>query len=297
MKGVGILVIGSINTDILVRVRRAARPGETVLGQDAQLSPGGKGANQAVAAARAGASVSFCGALGCDAFATMPRQALAAAGVDLGYLRELDAPSGLALITVSGEGENSITVASGANARFAPEHLPADFGGVTHLLMQQEIPPATVLAAAHRARHSGAQVLLNAAPAREISAELWPLLDMLIVNEHELAQLTGTPESQPQRSARSLLANGVGAVIVTLGARGSLAITAQGMLEQPAHKVKVIDTTGAGDTFCGVLAAWLSSGAAQAEALRAANVAGALACTRLGAQAAMPTEAEIEAAL
>ena len=163
--------------------------------------------------------------------------------------------------------------------------------------MQQEIAPETVLAAAQRARKVGAQVLLNAAPAREVNGELWALLDVLIVNEHELAQLAGTPEGQEEEAARSLLARGVGTVIVTLGARGSLAVTADQLLRQPAHKVEVLDTTGAGDTFCGVLAAWLSGGAALPQALRAANVAGALACTKLGAQAAMPTRAEIEAAL
>ena len=218
--------MGSLNTDILVRVRRAPGPGETVLGGDAQIAPGGKGANQAVAAARAGAPVAFCGAVGRDSFAPVPREALAAAGVNLTHLRELDVPSGVALITISDDGENSITVASGANARSRAEHLPADFSGVTHLLMQQEIHPETVLAAAQRARAAGAQVMLNAAPARELGAELWPLLDMLIVNEHELAQLAGGPEHQEEAVARSLLARGVGTVIVTLGGRGSLAVTA-----------------------------------------------------------------------
>ena len=292
-----VLIVGSLNTDILVRVRRAPLPGETVLGDDAQVQPGGKGANQAVAAARAGAAVAFCGAIGHDTFAPVPRGALSAAGVDLEDLRELDAPSGIALITIADDGENSITVASGANARLAPEHLPAEFTGVSHLLMQQEIPPEMVLAAAVRAKAAGAQVMLNAAPARQLTAELWPLLDTLIVNEHELAQLAGVPEGQEESAARSLLSRGVGAVIVTLGARGSLAVTADQVLRQPAFKVDVLDTTGAGDTFCGVLAAWLSDGANMLEALKAANVAGALACTRLGAQAAMPTRGEIEAVL
>jgi len=292
-----VLIVGSLNTDILVRVRRAPMPGETVLGSDAEVQPGGKGANQAVAAARAGVSVAFCGAAGRDSFAPVPRQALSAANVDLMYLRELDVPSGVALITISGDGENSITVASGANARLSAADLPGDFSGVSHLLMQQEIPEETVLAAATRARAVGAQVMLNAAPARELPSELWSLLDMLIVNEHELAQLAGMSVAQEEAAARTLLARGVGTVIVTLGERGSLAVTADEVLTQPAHPVLVVDTTGAGDTFCGVLAAWLSDGAALPEALRAANVAGALACTRLGAQAAMPTRAEIEAAL
>lgn len=292
-----VLIVGSLNTDILVRVRRAPFPGETVLGSDAEVQPGGKGANQAVAAARAGAPVAFCGAAGRDSFAPVPRGALSAANVDLTHLRELDVPSGVALITISDGGENSITVASGANARLSATDLPADFSGVSHLLMQQEIPEETVLAAAQRARAAGAQVMLNAAPAREPPDELWPLLDILIVNEHELAQLAGTSVGQEQAAARSLLSRGVGTVIVTLGKRGSLAVMQGEVMRQPAHPVEVVDTTGAGDTFCGVLAAWLSGGAALSESLKAANVAGALACTKLGAQAAMPTRAEIEAAL
>ncbi|AWN22330.1 ribokinase [Deinococcus irradiatisoli] len=292
-----VLVVGSANTDILVRARRAPQPGETVLGGDAQVLPGGKGANQAVAAARAGAEVAFCGALGRDTFAPVVRQALTEAGIDLRYLRELDVPSGVALITISEDGENSITVASGANARLSADDLPERWDGVTHLLMQQEIPEATVLAAAQRTKAAGIKVLLNAAPARPLPAELWPLLDVLIVNEHELAQLSGAPEGQEEGAARSLLGRGLGRVIVTLGGRGSLAVDGEQVWRQPAHPVQVIDTTGAGDTFCGVLTAWLAGGAELAEALRAASVAGALACTRLGAQAAMPTHSEIEAAL
>ena len=291
----GVRIVGSVNTDILVRVVRFPVPGETVLGGDAQVLPGGKGANQAVAAARAGAAVEFCGALGRDSFAPVGRAALSAAGVDLSHLRELDVPSGVALITISDDGENSITVAGGANRHYSPADLPADWGGVTHLLMQQEISPEVVLAAAQRAKSVGAQVLLNAAPSRDLSADLWPLIDMLIVNEHELAQLAG--QGAEEDAARSLLQRGAGTIIVTLGSRGALAVTANGTLRQPAHAVEVVDTTGAGDTFCGVLVAWLAGGADLPAALRAAGVAGALACTKLGAQVAMPTRGEIEGAL
>ncbi|WP_293909407.1 ribokinase [Deinococcus sp.] len=288
-------IVGSVNTDILVRVVRPPAPGETVLGGDAQVLPGGKGANQAVAAARAGASVQFCGALGRDSFASVARTALTGAGVDLTHLRELDSPSGVALITVSEGGENSITVASGANRHYSPADLSADWTGVTHLLTQQEISPEVVLAAAQRAKQVGAQVILNAAPGRELAADLWPLIDVLIVNEHELAQLSGSGDEE--ENARSLLQRGLSTVIVTLGSRGSLAVTSTGTLRQPAHPVQVVDTTGAGDTFCGVLVAWLAGGAELPEALRAAGMAGALACTKLGAQAAMPTRSEIEGAL
>ncbi len=292
-----VLVVGSANTDILVRAKHAPQPGETVLGGDAQVLPGGKGANQAVAAARAGAEVAFCGALGRDTFAPVVRRALTEAGIDLHYLRELDVPSGVALITISEGGENSITVASGANSRLSAADLPSDWSGITHLLTQQEIPGAAVMAAAQRARAAGAQVLLNAAPTRDLPAELWPLLDVLIVNEHELAQLSSGPQLQEETAARALLERGVGTVIVTLGARGALAVSGDQVIRQAAHSVQVVDTTGAGDTFCGVLTTWLSDGAGMPEALRAASVAGALACTRLGAQEAMPSRAEIEAAL
>lgn len=288
-----VLVVGSANADLTVCAPRIPGPGETVLGGDYALLPGGKGANQAVAASLAGAPVAFCGATGRDAFAPTVRRALTAAGVDMAALHALDAATGIALITVADSGENSITVAGGANARLGAEHLP-DLSGVTHLLMQQEIPAGTVLEAARRARAAGVSVLLNAAPARELPAELFPLLDTLIVNEGELAALF---PGDPLLAARALLARGPGAVVVTLGAAGSLAITAQETYRQPALPVTVVDTTGAGDTFCGVLAAWLAGGAALPEALRAANVAGALACTRLGAQAAMPRRAEIEAQL
>ncbi len=289
-----VLVVGSANADLIVRAPHAPGPGETVLGGDYALLPGGKGANQAVAAARAGTGVTFCGAVGRDAFAPTVHAALAGAGVDRSVLRELDAATGLALITVADGGENSITVSGGANARLSPEHLPTDFTAFTHVLMQQEIRVETVLAAAQRARAAGGTVLLNAAPARPLAPELLRALDYLIVNEGELAALA---PGEAEAAARTLLARGPRAVVVTLGARGSLTVTPEGALRQPAHPVEVVDTTGAGDTFCGALTAWLAAGHALPDALRAAGVAGALACTRLGAQAAMPTRAEIEAAL
>ena len=289
-----VLVVGSANADLIVRASHAPGPGETVLGGDYVLLPGGKGANQAVAAARAGASVTFCGAVGRDAFAPTVHAALSGAGVDPSALNELDAATGIALITVADGGENSITVAGGANARLSPEHLPTNFGAFSHLLMQQEIGVEVVRAAAQRAREAGVTVLLNAAPARPLPPDLLALLDILIVNEGELAALEA---GEAEAAAGRLLERGPRAVVVTLGARGSLAVTPEGVHHQPAHPVTVVDTTGAGDTFCGALTAWLAAGHALPEALRVASVAGALACTRLGAQAAMLTRAEIEAVL
>ncbi len=289
---VSVLVVGSINADLTVRTAHIPAPGETVLGGDARTSPGGKGANAAVAAALAGAAVSLVGAVGDDAFRDVALSGLRRAGVDLGRLRTLDAPTGLALITVSDAGENAITVASGANARLTPEHLPADFTGFTHLLMQQELPPEITLEAARRASAAGLTVLLNAAPTRATAPELLRLTGHLLVNEHELAALAG--DGEMEASARALLARGPGAVTVTLGGAGSLTVTARETYRLPAHPVHTVDTTGAGDTFCGVLTARLSHGDGLAAALRWAGIAAALACTHPGAQDAMPNWAAVQ---
>ncbi|UBV41759.1 ribokinase [Deinococcus taeanensis] len=287
-----VLVVGSVNLDLTVRAGRIPAPGETVLGQDAVTSPGGKGANQAVAAALAGAPVALTGAVGQDAFREDALRGLQAAGVNLSGLHTLAAPTGLALITVNDEGENAITVASGANAHLRPHHLPGTLHGVTHVLLQQELPPEVTLAAAQRAHAAGAHVLLNAAPTRATAPALLALVHHLIVNEHELAALQ-PGETEP--AARALLTRGPQAVTVTLGGRGSLTVTAQETLPLAAHPIQVVDTTGAGDTFCGVLAARLAQGDPLPTALHAAGVAGALTCTRPGAQNAMPTWGQVQA--
>lgn len=315
-----ILVAGSANIDFLTQVEHIPAPGETVLGGDYRLSPGGKGANQAVACARAlgggepgtGApggqkpgrgepGVLFLGALGPDAFAATLRESLAGSGVtDLTV--QLERPTGAAFISVSRAGENAITVASGANALLAPEHLPS-LDGVTHLILQLEIPLPTVAAYAAAARAAGVQVVLNAAPARALDASLLGQIDLLVVNEGELQQLLGAAEADLHAQLRSALDLGPGAVLVTLGERGSLAAqrpqTGAGatLTEVPAHPVQVRDTTGAGDTYVGVLVAALSGGSTLQEAMRRASVGAALACTREGAQPSMPTRSEIEAAL
>jgi ribokinase len=288
-----VLVVGSVNADLTVRAHRIPGPGETVLGNEARTSPGGKGANSAVAAALAGARVSLVGAVGDDAFCGVALSGIRRAGVDLRGLRTLDAPTGLALITVSDAGENAITVASGANAHLRPHHLPADFSGFTHLLLQQELPPPITLEATRRASAAGLTVLLNAAPTRDTAPEVLRLTDHLLVNEHELAALAG--EADPESSARALMRRGPGAVTVTLGSAGSLTVTAGETYRLSAHRVPVaVDTTGAGDTFCGVLTARLAHGDELAAALRWAGIAAALTCTRPGAQDAMPTWAEVQ---
>ncbi|EYB67727.1 PfkB protein [Deinococcus phoenicis] len=295
-----VLVVGSVNADLTVRAPSIPAPGETVLGEDARVSPGGKGANQAVAAARAGASVALCGAVGRDPFREPALSGLTRAGVDLSGLHHLDAPTGLALITVAASGENAITVASGANARVTPAHLPADLRGFTHLLLQGELSPEVTREAARRAHAAGLTVLHNAAPARTPDPDLLAHTHHLLVNEHELAAFASAFASGGEDvagQARDLLAGGPQAVTVTLGAQGSLTVTGDSAYRLPAFPVTPVDTTGAGDTFCGVLTAWLAQGHPLPDALHAAGVAAALACTRPGAQDAMPSREELAAAL
>ena len=285
-----ILIAGSSNLDFVVRAHHIPAPGETVLGRDFQTFPGGKGANQAVACARAGGAVThFLTGLGADAFAAPLEASLAGAGVHLHAVRPANQPTGTAFICVSDAGENAITVAPGANSSLRPAHLPP-LDGFSHLLMQLEIPLDTVQAYAHAAHAAGVTVVLNAAPARALPQALLGDVDVLIVNEGELAALTGPVGDTAQRVA--LLA--APTVVVTLGARGCVARHQGVWLEQPAFAVDVVDSTGAGDTFCGALLAAWSVGADMATALRRANAAAALACTRMGAQSSVPGVAEVD---
>jgi ribokinase len=288
-----ILVAGSANLDFVVRAAHIPAPGETVLGRDFKTFPGGKGANQAVACARAGgAATAMLLALGDDAFAQPLLDSLNAAQVQLHLVRAATEPTGTAFICVSDAGENAITVAPGANHSLAPEHLPS-LAGITHLLMQLETPLPTVLAYAQAAKAQGLQVLLNAAPAQSLPAALLALVDMLIVNEGELAAIApghGTVQERLQQLS-------VPCVVVTLGAQGCVAKYNGQFVTQPAYPVKVLDTTAAGDTFCGALAAALSSGAPMQQALRQASAAAALACTQLGAQSSIPTHAAVQSFL
>ena len=288
-----ILVAGSANLDFVVRADHIPAPGETVLGRDFKTFPGGKGANQAVACARAGGTVThMLLALGADAFAAPLEASLQAAGVQMHVVRDPHQPTGTAFICVSDEAENAITVAPGANFFLAAAHLPP-LTGFTHLLLQLEIPLATVTAYAQAAHAQGLKVVLNAAPAQVLPAELLAVLDILIVNEGELAVVAGR-----NASVADCLQNiAVPCVIVTLGKRGCCARQNCQMITQPAFSVTPVDTTGAGDTFCGVLVAALSQGQALPAALQRASAAGALACTRPGAQSSIPTQAEIDSFL
>lgn len=288
-----ILVAGSANLDFVVRADHIPSPGETVLGRDFQTFPGGKGANQAVACARAGGvPTHMLLALGNDAFAKPLEDSLQGAGVKLLTVRDLEHPTGTAFICLSEAGENAITVAPGANASLRPEHLPA-LSGYTHMLLQLEIPLDSVTAYARAAHAAGLKVVLNAAPARVLPQELINAVDILVVNEGELAVV-----SQHDGSIASCLETlTVPTVVVTLGAHGCLARHEGTLHLQTSFSITPVDTTGAGDTFCGALGAALSMGQSMDVALRYASAAGALACTRLGAQSSVPEADEVRALL
>lgn len=284
-----ILVAGSANLDFVVRASHVPAPGETVLGRGFATFPGGKGANQAVACARAGgAATRMLLALGEDAFAMPVETSLREAGVALEVVRCPDAATGTAFICLSDDGENAITVAPGANARLRLADLPA-LDDVSHLLLQLETPLETIVAYALSARAAGVGVLLNAAPACALPSQLLEAVDVLVVNEGELALLTGIDDL-----AEALMRIDVPCLVVTLGARGCYARAAGEVVLQPAFAIDAVDTTAAGDTFCGVLAACLARGAKLVDALRLASAASALACTRLGAQSSIPTQAQVE---
>ncbi len=288
-----ILVAGSANLDFVVRAAQIPAPGQTVLGRDFQTFPGGKGANQAVACARAGgAATAMLAAFGADDFAKLLKASLAQAGVVLHEV-ESSQPTGTAFICVSDAGDNAITVAPGANQDLKSAHWPENLP-ISHLLMQLETPVPTVQAFAQAARAQGAKVVLNAAPARALPSELLRMIDILIVNEGELAELAGA-QGDVRAQLQRMAAHGIATVIVTLGADGCIALHHGQFLQQSAFKVSVVDTTAAGDTFCGALVAALSQGATMQDALQTASAASALTCTQLGAQSSIAHRTEVVA--
>jgi ribokinase len=285
---------------MVVPVPHHARPGETVLGGDHLSTPGGKGANQAVAAARLGRSVAMVGRVGDDDTGRMLRAALDSEGVDVSHTRvTATAPSGIAMISVDPVGENSIVVSPGANARLAPADIDAASELIQDadvLLCQLEVPLESVTAAARRALGT---VILNPAPARRLPAELLDSVDVLVPNRVELASLTDAPEPASREEAAELASRvaGPSLVIVTLGADGALVMEARATTHVAGFDVEVVDTTGAGDAFCGALADAMVRGASTSGAVRWATAAGALATTKKGAQGAMPRAAEVESVL
>jgi len=286
-----ILTFGSINVDLIVPVQNLPQPGETVLGTDYSLLPGGKGANQALAARRAGSEVLLAGAVGSDQFAGVALNLLRRAGVDVHLVRVVELPTGCAAIMVSDTGENAIAVAPGANASVHANQIPDELlDAKTVLIAQMEVPPAESEMLIRRVRKRGGRCLLNLAPALQFDLGLLPEIDLLVANEHEAANL-GPDLARVGRALRQ-------ALIVTRGARGAAAFLADGSsLDVPALAVAPVDTTGAGDAFTGVLGASIDQGFSLAEALSRASVAGALTCLAYGAQSALPDKAAIDRAL
>ncbi|MCF2529856.1 ribokinase [Yinghuangia soli] len=303
----GLLVVGSVNADLVVRVPRHPRPGETVLGGDLAVHPGGKGANQAVAAARLGAQVAFAGRVGSDAHGSMLVDGLRRDGVDVSLVGTEPGPSGVALITVDGRGENAITVSPGANGRLGPdaaEALEPALRAAAVVSLQLEIPHETVAEIMRRCGRAGTRVVLNLSPGPWAApTDVWRLCDPLVVNEHEALDAAarpgdGTAESAlaPVDRARRIM-RGTHAVdarprslVLTLGAAGAICIDGDG---EPAHvpapAVEAVDTTGAGDAFTGALAWRLACGDSLLDAVRYAVRAGAAAVTAEGAQPSYPT--------
>ncbi|OYU48286.1 MAG: ribokinase [Rhizobiales bacterium PAR1] len=299
-----VLVLGSINRDLVIGVAAHPRPGETVSGTNVQEFPGGKGANQAVAARRAGADSLLVGATGADGFGTAMRAFLSGEGIDLTSVITLpEVPTGIAVILVDRNAENTVTVAPGANAALKP----ADLAGVNfqpgdHVVSQFEVPEAFIAAGFEAARAAGGVTIFNPAPMKALSPALLGLCDIVILNETELEVATGkvdltTPEAI-EAAARSL-ATGTPTtkfrtIIVTLGAKGCIAVHADGLTSATGEPVRAVDTTGAGDCFVGVLAAGLAEGLPLETALRRANRAAAISVTRQGAASSMPLRAEFE---
>ena len=314
-----VIVVGSVNVDLVIRAERLPRPGETVTGGTFERHHGGKGGNQAVAAARLGRPVLFIGAVGDDAFGAEARAALQVEGVDVAALATLKgSPTGVAVILVDGRGENLISVASGANAQLDPgtvatalARLHLDAGDV--LLVCHEIPTATAAEALRLGQATGARTILNPAPAVGIDRSVLAAADLITPNQGELLTLaaadvlrsgrttTGGLAADIPRAARGLLDVGSGgrgvaeAVVVTLGAAGALIVTGAAVVDVPSLSVATVDTTGAGDAFNGALAASLAEGRPLQDAVRRAVASGALATTGAGARAGMPTAAALDA--
>ncbi|UFJ41805.1 ribokinase [Brevibacillus humidisoli] len=295
-----VVVVGSINMDLVVEADRPPKMGETVSGQNIHFIPGGKGANQAVAAARLGAHVAMIGTVGRDAFGSQLTESLTANGVHSGALKVIEGtPTGVASILLA-QGDNSIIVVPGANACCLPEDVEDHHSLIEEadvVLLQLEIPIETVEYAADMAKRCGKKVILNPAPARQLSDQLLANIDVIIPNESELALLSGIdPDSdlQLERAMRSLLDKGIESVITTLGAKGAAYMTRDGQRGTvPGYKVQVVDTTGAGDSFNAAVACSLAMGKSLADAVSFANQVAALAVTKLGAQQGMPTRDEV----
>ena len=296
-----IVVVGSLNMDLVVRVPHMPIPGETVLGNDFQNIPGGKGANQAVGAARMGARVTMIGKVGNDEFGKALTKNLANEGVDISHISvdEKEA-TGIAMITLDQNGQNSIVVASGANMALKPEDIRTAWKKISDidvLVMPLEVSLECVEEAVRLATESSVKVILNPAPAQKLSDDLLKKVDVLVPNESETSLLTGLAVESIEDAkiaAKSLLEKGIGAIVLTLGSRGALLISEnQPAIISTPYKVNVVDTTAAGDSFVAALSVGIVEGLPLENALRQATAAGALAVTKMGAQPCMPTKKEV----
>ncbi|MDN3921797.1 ribokinase [Roseateles violae] len=299
-KRTGVVVVGSINMDMVAHGMRLPAPGETLVGQQFVMAPGGKGANQAVAAARLGAQVAFVARVGTREHGPALLRALADEGIACeGVVRDGQALPGIAVIMVASEGgENAIVYVPGSNAELSPDDVAASKDALQTaavVVAQLEVPVPAIAEAFALARATGATTVLNAAPALKVPEALLGLSDWLVLNETEAAQLSGLAGAR--EAAQALLQRGPRTVVVTLGAEGVLLADAGGRLEHlPAQAVQAVDTVGAGDTFVGGLATGLAEGRSAAEALRLGQAAAAIAVSRSGVQSAMPRRAELGAA-
>lgn len=291
-----VLVIGSLNADLVVRAPRFPKPGETISGEDLQIIPGGKGANQAVAAARHGVSVAMAGRVGKDSFGPFLLNSLKSDHVDTSHVIADASATGTAIIVVDSSGQNSIVLSPGANGQVSVGDIDALKVDARILLLQLEIPLETVIHAALWSKQKGITVILNPAPARELPDELISSVDYLLPNESELNLLTGAPVKDipsAEQAARALLARGAKNVIVTLGEKGALAVSSDHTSHVDSYKVKVVDTTAAGDAFIGGFASALLRGQDLNKAVKYGNACGALAVTKFGAQPSLPTKEEV----
>ncbi|WP_447789374.1 MULTISPECIES: ribokinase [Pseudomonas] len=297
-----VVVIGSLNMDLVTRAPRLPRGGETLIGKSFATVSGGKGANQAVAAARLGAQVSMVGCVGSDAYGEALRGALLAEQIDCQAVSTVEDSSGVALIVVDDNSQNAIVIVAGANGALTPEvidRFDAVLQAADVIICQLEVPDATVGHALKRGRELGKTVILNPAPAsRPLPADWYAAIDYLIPNESEASALSGLPVdslSTAETAAARLIAMGAGKVIITLGSQGSLFADGKRFEHFPAPKVKAVDTTAAGDTFVGGFAAALAAGKSEVEAIRFGQVAAALSVTRAGAQPSIPTLSDVQA--
>lgn len=293
-----IIVFGSINIDLIGHAPALMKPGETILGTTLEFAPGGKGANQALSAARAGAEVRMVGCIGEDEFAGRALALLSEAEIDLSHVRRMDRHTGVAMIVVDDAGENMITVLPGANGRLNAAALAqSGIAAEDTLLLQLETPLEGIAAAAARAKAAGARVILNLAPYRDFPQSLLEDVSVLVVNEGEMAgllQKLGAP-ALPAEKAVGWLADNLGlSVVATLGGKGAVACEAGKTVAVPALKIKPVDTVGAGDTFVGYLAAGLAEGMALKAALELASTAAGLACLSPGAQPAIPSREAVD---